>query len=84
MEDLETEEPPKRPSLRKPAPPHLRRIVNPLVVSPEERPCPKCGAQRRCVGHDETEVVALIPAEVVVRVDRREKLACARPAATRW
>lgn len=76
LANLETEEPPKRPSLRKPAPPNLRRIENPLTVVPEERPCPSCGAERKCIGHDVTEVVDLIPAEVVVRVDRREKLAC--------
>jgi hypothetical protein len=44
--NLETDEPPKRPPLRKPAPPHLRRVPNPLTVPPAERPCPKCGAER--------------------------------------
>lgn len=73
---LETEEPPRRPPLRKPAPPNLRRVENPLNVAPEERPCPRCGAERKCIGHDVTEVIDLIPAEVVVRVDRREKLGC--------
>lgn len=76
MAKLETEEPPKRPPLRKPAPPHLRRIPNSLTVPPAQRPCPKCGGERQCIGHDETEVVELIPAEVVVRVDSREKLSC--------
>jgi transposase len=76
LANLETEEPPKTPPLRKPAPPHLRRIENPLVVPAEERPCPQCGAERKCIGHDVTEVVDLIPAEVVVRLDSREKLAC--------
>ena len=42
----------------------------------EERPCPRCGAERACIGHDTSEVVELIPAEVVVRRDAREKLAC--------
>lgn len=74
--NLETDEPPKRPPLRKPAPPHLRRVPNPLAVPQAERPCPKCGAERQCIGHDETEVIDLIPAEVIVRVDAREKLAC--------
>ncbi len=41
-----------------------------------ERPCPKCGAERKCIGHDVTEVIELIPAEVAVRRDSREKLAC--------
>jgi transposase len=74
--NLESDEPPRRPPLRKPAPPHLRRVPNPLVVPPAERPCPKCGAERQCIGHDTTEVIDLIPAEVIVRVDVREKLAC--------
>ena len=46
------------------------------MVPAEERPCPKCGAERKCIGHDVTEVVELIPAELVVRVDSREKLGC--------
>jgi len=76
-EGLETEEPPRRPPLRKRAPPRLRRIPNVLQVPAAERPCPQCGVERTCIGHDVTEVVELIPAEVVVRVDSREKLACA-------
>jgi transposase len=32
--------------------------------------------ERKCIGHDVTEVIELVPAQVVVRVDRREKLAC--------
>ncbi len=68
--------PPKQPSLRKPAPPHLRRIENLILVPPGERGCPKCGSQRECIGHEVTEVIELIPAEVVVRVDKVEKLVC--------
>ncbi|MCA2979174.1 MAG: IS66 family transposase, partial [Myxococcaceae bacterium] len=76
LDGLETEEPPKRPSLRKPAPPQLRRVQNPLKVPDEERPCPTCGAERQCIGHDTTEVIELIPAELVVRQDMQEKLVC--------
>ncbi|HEY3452298.1 MAG TPA: transposase, partial [Myxococcales bacterium] len=48
-----------------------------LLRSPEdERACPTCGKERRCVCHERTEVIDLIPAEVVVRVDLREVLAC--------
>ena len=72
----EQSRPPKQPPLRQPAPPQLRRIDNPIPVPESERACPKCGAERECIGHDVTEVIELIPAEVVVRVDRREKLAC--------
>ncbi len=68
--------PPRQPRSRQPFPPELRRIDNPIKVPAEERSCPICGEERTCIGHDVTEVVELIPAELVVRVDRREKLAC--------
>jgi transposase len=45
-------------------------------VPEAERACPKCGKDRECMGHDVTEVIELVPAEVIVRVDRREKLTC--------
>lgn len=67
---------PKRKPKRRPIPPDLRRVDNPIAVPEEQRPCPICGNERRCIGHDETEVIDIIPAEVIVRVDRREKLAC--------
>ena len=41
-----------------------------------ERACPACGTERTCIGHDVTEVIEFEPGKVVVRVDRREKLAC--------
>jgi transposase len=69
--------PPKRPpAVRRPLPTHLRRVENVIPVPDGERPCPRCGALRTCIGHDVSQVIDLIPAEVVVRVDRREKLAC--------
>jgi transposase len=61
---------------RQPAPAHLRRVENLLLVPAAERPCPVCGVERKCIGHDVSEVIDLIPAEVIVRVDKREKLAC--------
>jgi transposase len=75
--DAPTEPPKRAPSLRRPVPSQLRRIENPIPVPDVERPCPNCGAMRTCIGHDVTEVIELVPAEVVVRVDQREKLACA-------
>jgi len=67
---------PQQPRSRQPFPPGLRRIDNPIQVPAAQRPCPICGNERTCIGHDVTEVIELIPAEVVVRLDRREKLAC--------
>jgi transposase len=68
--------PPKQPARRRPAPPGLRRIHNPIPVPDDERPCPKCGKLRTCVHTDTTEVIDLIPAEVVVRLDEREVVVC--------
>jgi transposase len=74
--DEERTNPARQPRLRQPAPPHLRRIDNPIPVPAAERACPKCGKERECYGHDTTEVIELVPAEVVVRVDKVEKLVC--------
>jgi transposase len=68
--------PPRQPSLRQPAPPHLRRIENRIAVPAEERACPKCGKERTCICFEVSETIELIPAEVVVRVDKKEKLVC--------
>ncbi|HEX5449025.1 MAG TPA: IS66 family transposase [Gaiellaceae bacterium] len=68
--------PPRQPANRAPAPEHLRRVDNLLLVPAVQRACPTCGAERTCIGHDVTEVIELIPAEVIVRRDLREKLAC--------
>lgn len=65
----------KRPA-RRLFPQKLRRVENPIPVPAEQRPCPKCGKERTCIGHDVTEVLELVPAELVVRRDKREKLAC--------
>lgn len=69
-------DPPKQPPVRRPAPPGLRRVDNPIAVPDAERPCPVCGSERKCIGHESTEVIDLIPAEVIVRIDQREVLAC--------
>lgn len=68
--------PPKQPAVRRPPPPTARRVDNPISVPAAERPCPTCGGPRRCLTHEVTEVIDLIPAEVIVRVDRREVLTC--------
>ncbi len=68
--------PPRQPSLRRPPSPKLRRVDNPIPVPQGERACPVCGAPRKCVTHEITEVIDLIPAEVIVRRDIREVLAC--------
>lgn len=68
--------PPSQPPVRKALPPHLPRVENPIAVPDVERPCPVCGAERVCIGHEVTEVLELVPAKLIVRRDLREKLAC--------
>jgi len=75
-EAAHTDTPKKQPPLRRPLPPGLRRVANPIPVPAAERPCPRCGHERTCIGHDVTEIIDFIPAEVIVRLDQREKLAC--------
>jgi transposase len=75
-EKKKTPSPPKQPPVRRPPPPELRRVKNLIAVPESQRACPVCGAARICIGHEITEVIDLIPAEVIVRLDKREKLAC--------
>ena len=74
----EVAKPPKQPAVRKAPPAGLRRVANLIKVPDAERACPVCGSERRCVLHETTEVIELIPAEVVVRLDCREVLACGK------
>ena len=74
--ESKTEPQRKQPPLRRPIPPELPRVDNPICVPEAQRPCPRCGAERTCIGHDVTEVIDIIPAQAIVRIDRREKLAC--------
>jgi len=67
---------PPQPALRRPPPANLRRVKNPIPVPAAERACPGCGAERKTVTFETTEVVDLIPAEVIVRLDVREVCAC--------
>ncbi len=68
--------PGKQPRHRRKIPEKLRRVDNPIEVSEQDRTCPICGKERKCIGHDVTEVIELIPAKVIVRRDIRGKIAC--------
>lgn len=70
-----TKPPPRRPS-RKPFPESLERVDVTLTVPAGERPCPECSNERRCIGHEITETLELVPAKVVVQRHHREKLVC--------
>ena len=73
---VETKKPKPPPTPRSAPPANLRRVENVIPVPEAELPCPRCKKVRECIGHDATEAIELIPAEVVVRVDKREKVAC--------
>jgi transposase len=68
--------PPRQPALRRPIPDHLRRVENIIPVPAEQRACPFCGKERKCIDHDVTLIIELLPPEVIVREDKREVLAC--------
>jgi transposase len=72
---LRTPPPPRQP--RSPTPPaHLRRVDHPIDVPAAQRACPTCGGERQCIEPHVTEVIELLPPEVIVRRDLREQLTC--------
>lgn len=72
----EAQKPPKQPPVRRPIPPGLPRVDNPISVPDSERPCPVCGKERVCIAHETTEVIDFKPAQVFVRLDIKEILGC--------
>lgn len=66
----------KKPRGRKPLPSHLPREREVIKVPEEERPCPSCGGERHCIGHEVSETLEFQPARLFVREHAREKLAC--------
>jgi len=71
---------PARPAQRRPGrnplPEHLPRIRDERKVPPELRPCPRCGRERTCIGHEISEVLDFVPGHFMVLEIDREKLAC--------
>ncbi len=47
-----TTKPPRQPANRAAAPAHLERVANPIAVPTAQRPYPRCGSERTCIGHD--------------------------------
>lgn len=70
------EKPKKPPPRRRPLPPDLLRVDNLIRVPDDQRPCPRCGRERQTCGHEVTEILDIVPMQVVVRKDMREKVAC--------
>jgi len=55
---------------------NVRRVVVEVAVPTEERSCTCCAREMSVIGHVEHETIEYVPAEVVVHVQRREKLGC--------
>ena len=58
--------------------PELPRNIRLVPVPQDERKCLHCGAEMQCIDHIDSETVEFIPAQIVVNVERREKLACTK------
>jgi transposase len=54
----------------------LERDISEIVVPESERQCVHCGSEMKPIGHVDSETVVYIPAKIIVRVQRREKIAC--------
>jgi transposase len=65
----------KHPGRQK-LPAHLERVDEIIACTPDQCNCGKCGKQTTVIGHEETEVLDVRPAEYIVRVIKREKRAC--------
>lgn len=57
-------------------PAHLPRIEKIIACSPEQCHCGQCGREAAVIGYEESEVLAIKPAEYYVEVIKREKRAC--------
>ena len=72
---LRTPPPPRQPRSSRP-PAHLPRVDNPIKVPAVQRTCPTCGGDRVCGEPHVTEVIELLPPQIIVRRDIREQLTC--------
>jgi transposase len=56
--------------------PSVERVITDVPVPPGERACALCGEAKSSIGPVDHERIEFIPAKVVVRIERREQLAC--------
>jgi len=54
----------------------LQRRVVETPVPADERACGQCGTEMGLIGHQEHERIEYVPAQIIVHVERREKLGC--------
>jgi transposase len=50
--------------------------VREQVIPATDRVCPICGADRVCIGHDESEILEVVPPAFYILRVRRERVAC--------
>lgn len=56
--------------------PNLQRSIIETNVPAGERACTRCGEEMGLIGHQEHERIEYVPAQILVHVERREKLGC--------
>ena len=68
--------PEKKKPRRKPLPTDLPRVVVEHDLAEDDKPCPACGADRACIGHETSELLDFVPAQLRVVEHRMAKYAC--------
>lgn len=71
--------PKKKGHGRKPLPPDLPRERVEYELGGDERQCPKCGAECKCIGEETSEQLEYVPASLFVIQHVRYKYACPKP-----
>ena len=72
----EKEKKKRRPKSKTTIGPDVERIIALVTVSPEDRLCTCCNQEMAVIGHVDHSTLEFIPAKLVQRIERREKLAC--------
>lgn len=72
----EKEKKKRRPKSKTTIGPDVERIIDLVTVSPEDRLCTCCNQEMAVIGHVDHSTLEFIPAKLVQRIERREKLAC--------
>jgi len=67
---------PRKRTGRNALPADLPREVHELHPGQAERVCERCGQDKKCLGHEASEVLDFVPAKLVVHEYRRFKYAC--------
>lgn len=57
-------------------PAHFPRVVEENPVPADQRKCPICGSEMTTVGHSICEILDVIPAQVIVRKRKDERVGC--------